>query len=577
MRILGISARPDGAAAAALVVEGQVVAAVEQRRLSEHNVEGPPVFGVPECALAACLSIGDIAADDVDVVAVAEKPMAVLSRTFAHFQRRGPRGLGDFARDMGPILRRQLFTGRQVEVSMRRLGREQPVTTHYVEQQVSHAAAAFFTSGFTSAATLVVDQASEWATSSIGHASGRRIDLLVEQRFPDSLALVVELVGMWCGLRDHGDMGALVDLAADGSNSFADQLTRLVQVFEDGSVNVDASAVRWWAHRPERSRHLRDLFGGPPCGPADTQRAANLARSVQELLEMSLSRMATHALGATGEGRICVGGSLAGNGAAIRAAMAASGATDLWVLPGSGNAATAIGAALWAWHSTAPSPSVRPQHLCDLPAPRFSSALGPRFETSEIQGMLQADGVPHRRINKTEELIIEVAAALASGARVGWFEGRTDFGARSPAHRSILMDPRVVESANDVPDNERIRTSTPLAVLSAHAENWFRPVPTSPYATIDAAPAGAVAHDALHGCTRSDGTTAVHVVERSEEPLFHRLLEAFLALTGCPVMVAVPLRSPSGVPVGTPDAALASARRLALDLLVLDDVVVKVG
>lgn len=209
MRILGLSCDYHDAAAA-LVVDGRVVAAAEEERFSRVKHDS----SLPERAVASVLAIGGVGAGDLDAVVFHEKPLVVASRVLAARQWRGPRALGAFRREMPVLLRHNLMIGYRVETLLRRLGARRPPPLRYGEHHLSHAAAAFFPSPFESAAVLTVDGIGEWATATAGLGVRNRIELFAEQRYPDSLGLLYSLLTEWCGFAAN-DGG----VQADGARS----------------------------------------------------------------------------------------------------------------------------------------------------------------------------------------------------------------------------------------------------------------------------------------------------------------------------------------------------------------------
>ena len=593
MRVLGVSCDYHDAAAA-LVIDGEVAAAAEQERFSRRKHDND----VPGEAIASCLAMTGIEADDVDIVVVHEKPLAVFSRVIAARQRRGTRALPTFVREMPTLIGKNLLVDYRIERVLTALGRSSPPVVRYSEHHLSHAAAAFIPSPFASAAILTIDGIGEWATASIGQGMGNRLDLLAEQRFPHSLGLLYSLATTWCGFEANDGEYKLMGLAPYGAPRFVDALAELAQLGPDGSLEVDGAAVGWWSSHPERSRRLIELLDGPPRLPGEplTERDLDLARSVQDLTERAVLGMARHAQRLTGETRICLAGGVALNCVANARLLREGPFDDIWVQPAAGDAGSAIGAALWWWHE---QPGVErrpiPAPLGDLKLDGMSGAqLGPRFESDEIAAWLTGCGIAHERIPDRARRCDVVAERLAGGAVVGWFEGGMEFGPRALGHRSILADPRsttVRQRLNQrIKDRESFRPFAP-AVLWEEAKDWFdldRPlpymlvtVPLSPQRllSVDDEPAellarSEIARSELPACTHIDGSARVQTVHRELHPAFHHLLRSFHAATGCPALVNTSFNRAGEPIVCTPDDAVATARAAGLDLLVLEDCLV---
>lgn len=593
MRILGVSCDYHDAAAA-LVVDGEVVAAAEEERFTRVKHDS----ALPERAIASVLAIGDVKAADIDAVVLHEKPLAVFARVIAARQRRGPRAIGAFRREAPIMVRRNLLIGYRIEKALRDLGARKPPKIRYSEHHLSHAAAAFYPSPFPSAAILTVDGIGEWATATIGHGVGPRIDLLAEQRYPNSLGLLYTLATEWCGFEPNEGEYKVMGLAPFGEPTYRAALEELVELGDDGSISVDAKAVQWWGARPDRLPKVAALLGGPPraSGAPLTTRDWDLARSIQELVEEAVLRMARHAHDLTGSRHLCMAGGVALNCVANGKLLRDGPYDDLWVQPAAGDAGSALGAALWYWHSDQEQPRRREEPVFGrFAADSMGGAqLGPSFGADEVDAWLTAEGVEHQRISDPDERCRLVAGELAGGAVIGWFEGRMEFGPRALGHRSILADPRSATVQRDinlrVKGRESFRPFAP-AVLWEHAQDWFEldqptpymlrtcqvaadrliPVadePTDPVERVQAV------RSQIPACTHVDGSARVQTVHIEASPAFHRLISAFEAETGCPILLNTSFNRAGEPVVCTPADALASARSAGLDLLVIEDCVI---
>lgn len=266
MRVLGLSCDYHDAAAA-LVIDGDVVAAAEEERFTRVKHDN----SLPAGAIASVLAIADIGPSDLDAVVLHEKPLSVFSRVLAARQRRGPRALGAFRREMPVLLRRNLLIGYRIENVLQELGADRLPPIRYSEHHLSHAAAAFLPSPYPSAAILTVDGIGEWATATIGHGVQHRVDLLEEQRYPNSLGLLYSLATEWCGFAPNDGEYKLMGLAPYGEPTYADALRQIVEVGDDGSIAIGAKAVRWFGEPAHQLSHLDELFGGPPTPPGTSR------------------------------------------------------------------------------------------------------------------------------------------------------------------------------------------------------------------------------------------------------------------------------------------------------------------
>ncbi|MFN8019020.1 MAG: carbamoyltransferase N-terminal domain-containing protein [Acidimicrobiales bacterium] len=591
VRILGVSCDYHDAAAA-LVVDGRVVAAAEEERFSRRKHDAD----LPVQAITSCLAIGEIGPDDLDVVVFHEKPLGVFGRVLAARRKAGVRSLPTFVRETPLLLRRNLMVSYRIEEALRDLGARRRPTVRFSEHHLSHAAAAFLPSPFPSAAIVTVDGIGEWSTASIGHGTHHRVDLLADQRFPHSLGLVYSLITRWCGFAPNDGEYKLMGLAPYGQPTFADALDRLVDVGDDGSITVDARLVRWWRSGVEDDRRLADLLGGPalPLGGALGQREADLARSAQDLVERAVLAMAREAHRLTGETDLCMAGGVALNCVANARVLAEGPFERLWVQPAAGDAGSALGAALWWWHGMLGVPRAADGEHDAMGA----AALGPAFPDDEVSAWLEAD--PDLRWHRADDeaaLCEEVADRLADGAIVGWFQGRMELGPRALGNRSILADPRSPEVHRDlnlrVKGRESFRPFAP-AVRLEDAGDWFELTAPSPYMLrtapvradrllpvaeepTDLAERATVPRSTIAACTHVDGSARVQTVDQGDHPRFHRLLGAFGARTGVPVLLNTSFNVAGEPIVCTPADALATARAAGLDLLVVGDVVIELA
>ena len=594
MRILGISCDYHDAAAA-LVVDGELVAAAEEERFTrtKHDSE------LPARATASVLAIGGLRADDLDAVVIHEKPLAVLSRVVAARQRRGPRSLRTFRREMPVMMKRNLMVSYRVEQMLRDLGASRPPRLQYSEHHLSHAAAAFYPSPFPTAAILTVDGIGEWATATVGMGTQRHIDLLADQRYPNSLGLLYTLATEWCGFEANDGEYKVMGLAPYGEPTFADALAQIVEIGPDGSIEIDAKAVQWWNASPTTLEPLFDLFGGPPRAKDApmTQRDWDLARTVQDAVETAVMRMADFAHRETGARHLCMAGGVALNCVANGRLLREGPFESIWVQPAAGDAGSAIGAALWYLHEECGVERDRPEVDLDTVGrdQMRVGQLGPSFDSDEIGAWLEAEGIEHERIVDVDERCDRVAELLADGAVIGWFEGRMEFGPRALGHRSILADPRSTTVQRDinlrVKGRESFRPFAP-AVLWERATEWFDLDQPSPYmlqvcqvaddrlVDVDDEPSDPiervqVPRSQIPACTHVDGSARVQTVHAETNPTFHRLISAFEDRTGCPVLLNTSFNRAGDPIVCTPDDALDAARAAGLDALVLEDRIIR--
>lgn len=595
MRVLGVSCDYHDAAAA-LIIDGQVVGAAEEERFSRLKHDN----SLPEQAVTSLLACADLDAADIDAVVFHEKPLNVLSRVLAARQRRGPKAINAFRREMPVLMRRNLLIGYRIERMMRQLGAKKAPPVYYSEHHLSHAAAAFLPSPFESAAILTIDGIGEWATATIGEGANHRVDLIEEQRYPNSLGLLYSLITEWCGFEANDGEYKLMGLAPYGEPRFRDAIESIATLGPDGSVGIDTKAVRWWGDPVRKMRHLEERLGGPPRAHGDpvSARDRDLARSIQDFVEDAVLRMAERAHELTASSNLCMAGGVALNCVANGRLLRDGPFDRLWVQPAAGDAGSALGAALWYWHSEKGSPRHRERSSPDAWTSdddgMNGAQLGPWFDPDEVRSWLDSEGIGYQHLPDEEQRCAAVAARLAAGEVIGWFEGRMEFGPRSLGHRAILADPRSTTVQRDinlrVKGRESFRPFAP-AVLVERATEWFDLDQPSPYmlrtcqvaaeklVPVDEEPEDLVARvqvprSQIPACTHIDGSARVQTVDADVHPVFHRLIAAFESLTGCPVLLNTSFNRAGEPIVCSPDHALASARIAGLDLLVIEDCLV---
>lgn len=219
--------------------------------------------------------------------------MSVISRVLAAHQRRGPSGLSSFTTEVPLLLKRNMLIAARVDTMFRRLGASNPPPLQTCDHHVSHASSAFYPSPFTSAAILTIDGIGEWSTATVGRGIKHRVDILEEQRYPNSLGLTYSLMTTWCGFAANDDEYKVMGLAPFGRPRYLGALDQLLEVSEDGKLRVDGALVQWWSSKGRKNRRLAELLDGPPHpqGEPPTQREADIAASIQVHTENAVLSM----------------------------------------------------------------------------------------------------------------------------------------------------------------------------------------------------------------------------------------------------------------------------------------------
>jgi carbamoyltransferase len=554
MRVLGLSAFYHDSAAA-LVEDGRITAAAQEERFSRRKHDAR----FPHHAIEYCLGEAGVRLGAVDLVAFYDKPFLKFERLLETYTAFAPRGFRSFRQAMPLWLREKLFQKSLLERELKALGpgvdwRHKLV---FAEHHQSHAASAFFASPFTEAAVLTLDGVGEWATSSLAVGRGHELTMLREIHFPHSLGLLYSAFTYYTGFKVNSGEYKVMGLAPYGTPVYRDRiLDHLIDLKADGSFRLDMSYFDYCAGLRMTNRRFDDLFGGPPRGPDELldQRHMDLAASIQAVTEEVMLRLSRAAVKETGLNKLCLAGGVALNCVANGRIVRDGQVEEIWVQPAAGDAGGALGAALCAYHGLAGKPRAADGETDAM----RGSYLGPAFAQGEIEARLDAEGARFTVLEE-DEMLGSTADALADGKAVGWFQGRMEFGPRALGARSILGDARSSSMQRQLNLKVKYRESfRPFApsILREDLADWFELDIDSPYMLVvgpvksDLRRAMTVEEEALFGIdklnvprstipavTHVDYSARIQTVHSATNPLYHRLISAFKARTGCPVIV----------------------------------------
>ncbi|MDT7807340.1 MAG: carbamoyltransferase [Acidobacteriota bacterium] len=587
MYILGISAYYHDSAAC-LVRDGEVLAAAQEERFTRKKHD----HRFPAHAVEFCMKHAGITPQELDYVVFYDKPLLKFERLLETYIDYAPRGLRSFLMAMPLWLREKLWIREQVSKEAGFAGR-----VLFTEHHESHAASAFFPSPFESAAVLTMDGVGEWATSSYGYGRGNELHLLKELHFPHSLGLLYSAFTYYTGFRVNSGEYKVMGLAPYGEPRYVRAiLDELIDLREDGSLRLNMKYFDFAAGLRMTNARFDQLFGGPPREAESevTQREMDLARSVQDVTEEAMLRMARHVQRETGERNLCLAGGVAlncvGNGRILREGPF----ENIWIQPAAGDAGGSLGAALSVWYQYLGNER-RVEEVCRGGADGMrGSYLGPEFTGKEIEKFLLTTGVRYMRVTRGD-LSETVARLLAEEKVVGWFQGRMEFGPRALGARSILGDPRSPRMQSQMNLKIKFRESfRPFApsVLRERVADYFELNVDSPYMLL-VAPVREhlrreltaederrfgidklnVPRSTIPAVTHVDYSARVQTVGREESPRFYELLAAFERLTGCAVLVNTSFNVRGEPIVCTPAEAYACFMRTEMDCLVMGDFV----
>jgi carbamoyltransferase len=583
--ILGISAYYHDSAVC-LIRNGEILSAAQEERFTRKK--GDHRF--PAAALDYCLRHAGISGERLDYVAFYDKPLQKFERLLQTYVDYAPRGLRSFLQAMPLWLREKLWMREHISGNCAYRGK-----VLFTEHHESHAASAFFPSPYGRAAILTVDGVGEWATSSYGYGAGNEIHLLKEMRFPHSLGLLYSAFTYYTGFKVNSGEYKVMGLAPYGKPKYVQKiLDELVDLREDGSLRLNMKYFSYCDGLTMTNAAFDELFGGPPRKPETllTQREMDLARSVQEVTELSMMRMASHVHKETGEKNLCLAGGVALNCVANGRILREGPFEKIWIQPAAGDAGGALGAALSVWHQYLGNPRVTET---GERADRMRGAyLGPEFSEEEIVAFLDSRGAKYQRMNR-RELIEQTARWLAEEKVIGWFQGRMEFGPRALGNRSILGDPRSRRMQSMMNLKIKFRESfRPFApsVLRDRVADYFEMDCDSPYMLLVAPVKESlripmtseeenlfgieklnVPRSTIPAITHIDYSARVQTVTREDNPAYHDLLSAFERLTGCPVLVNTSFNVRGEPIVCTPADAYLCFMRTEIDHLILGNTV----
>jgi carbamoyltransferase len=580
--ILGLSAFYHDSAAC-LLKDGEIIAAVSEERLSRKK--GDPAF--PARSVEFCLRQAGITTKDIGFVGFYDKPILKFERILETYLGVAPRGFKQFAM-AGPLwIKEKLFMEKQILGALP--GYEGDV--FYAEHHESHAASAFFPSPFEEAAVLTMDGVGEWATTSYGVGLGNDLQLLKEMHWPDSIGLLYSAITYYTGFKVNSGEYKVMGLAPYGKPKYVDLFYQhLVDLRDDGSFRLNQDYFDYLAGLTMTNDKFNELFGGPPRVPETnlTQKEMDLARSVQDVTEEIMLRMARTVHRETGMENLCLAGGVAlncvGNGRILRDGPF----KRLFIQPAAGDAGGSLGVAQLIWHRHLAKPrSVRSDGRDGMKG----AYLGPGYSDAEIEAFLEQAGAVYQRLER-QPLLERVAQLLADGKIIGWFNGRMEFGPRALGARSIIGDPRNPSMQADMNIKIKFREGfRPFApsVLRERMSEYFEMECDSPYMLLVAPvkkerqiPMTEEQQQSLWGIAmlnvpRSDVPAITHIdysariqtVDPDVSPDYYDMIREFDRLTGCPVVINTSFNVRGEPIVCSPQDAHTCFMRTHIDALVL--------
>jgi carbamoyltransferase len=585
MNILGVSAFYHDSAAC-LVQDGRIVSAAQEERFTRKKHD--PSF--PKNAINYCLHDSGLKVDNLDYVAFYDKPFLKFERILMTYLTYAPVGIRSFIMAMPLWIKQKIWMKEFIEKELDFDGK-----IIFPEHHQSHAASAFFPSPFQEAAFLTIDGVGEWATTSYGAGKNNKIDILAEIHFPHSLGLLYSAFTYYTGFKVNSGEYKVMGLAPYGEPKYKDLiLSELMDLKEDGSLKLNMKYFNYCAGLTMTNGRFEKLFGGPPRKPESllTQREMDLARSVQEVTEEVMLRMARHVHKETGQKNLCLAGGVAlncvGNGKILRDGPF----ENIWIQPSAGDAGGALGAALFVWYQYLENNRA----ANDKKDFQQGSYLGPKYANSYIYEYLKRNNISYIELSD-EEIPEKIADLIADQKVIGWFQGRMEFGPRALGSRSIIGDARSSKMQEVMNLKTKFRESfRPFApsVIKEKVADFFEIDKESPYMLL-VAPVKKeirremaeeeqklfgidklnVVRSSIPAVTHIDYSARIQTVSKEDNFLYYNMIAKFDEKYGCPVIINTSFNVRGEPIVCTPEDAYLCFMRTNMDYLIMGNYLIE--
>ena len=593
MVILGISAFYHDSAAV-LVKDGMVLAAAEEERFTRKKHDA----GFPTQAIKFCLQHAGLKLSDVDSFVFYDKPLLKFERLLETYYAFAPRGFLSFLKAMPVWMKEKLFLKKLIRTELKKIEETdtRQIKILFPEHHLSHAASAFYPSPFSEAAIVTIDGVGEWATTTICKGNGNKIEILKQLNFPHSVGLLYSAFTYFLGFKVNSGEYKLMGLAPYGNAASEDTLkyisvikNKLVTIYDDGSILMNLDYFSY----PVGLRMVKDdafekLFSLRKRNPDDELNIqyCNLALAIQTVTEEIVLKLMAHAKELTGFDNLCLAGGVALNCVANGKIENSGLFKNIFIQPAAGDAGGALGAALAVHH-------IYFEKERNIDVSESNYFLGSSFTNDDIEAVIEK----HKAVAETKEsfdlLCKKIAGDINDGKAVGWFQGRTEFGPRALGNRSIVADPRNKEMQLTLNQKIKFRESfRPFApaVLDEYAADYFEMKSPSPYMllvqpikkefrnplpenyeALEIKEKLNVDRSQFPAITHVDFSARIQTVNKTDNPEFHQLINAFRELTGCPMLINTSFNVRGEPIVNTPEEAYLCFMNTGMDVLVIHD------
>lgn len=592
MIILGISCLYHDSAAA-VIVDGNILAAVQEERFSriKHDKR------IPYNAIKYCLDVANVSFDMLDFVIYYDQPLLTMDRYIHNVMALQKDSQYMINERMDDIIYSRLCIDRNLQKRYGRIGKQDKLLT--LEHHISHGASAFYPSPFTEAAILTIDGVGEWASMTIGKGVGEKINVLEEIDYPHSLGLLYSAFTAFCGFKVNSGDYKFMGLAPYGEPIYYDLIKeKVIDIKEDGSFRLNLDLFDFYRGKYMTNSEFEDLFGGPARKMESriTRREMNIASSVQKVTEEIVLKLAAHAQEITDCKNLVMAGGVALNCVANGKLLKANIFDNIWIQPAAGDAGGAVGCALYAYYNFYNGKRSVDSNKQDS---QYGTYLGPEFSNDYIGEFIKDNNYVAKFYPDEDLLYTDIAKEIASEKVVGWFQGRMEYGPRALGNRSILGDPRSEGMQSKlnlkIKYRESFRPFAP-AVLDNRVRDYFDLKGMSPYMLMvadvvderriefdkqqflenysdDMLPIVNAKRSDISAVTHIDYSARIQTVSEDTNPRFYGLLKAFDRLTGCGVLINTSFNVRGEPIVCTPEDAYLCFMRTEMDILVMGNYV----
>tara|TARA_Y100000590_G_scaffold100679_1_gene114446 strand:+ start:59 stop:1897 length:1839 start_codon:yes stop_codon:yes gene_type:complete len=552
--ILGISAFYHDSAAA-LIVDGKIIAAAQEERFSRKKHDSSYPFN----AVKYVLKEGKLKLSEIDYIAFYEKPFLKFERLLETYIAYAPKGFRSFSMSMPLWLREKLFQKKMIfnELQNHDKNFSDINKIYFSEHHLSHAASAFYPSPFQDSAILTLDGVGEWATTAVAKGNGNNLEMLKEIHFPHSVGLLYSAFTYYTGFKVNSGEYKLMGLAPYGEPKYKKIiLEKLIDLKQDGTFRLNMEYFEYATGLRMINEKFIKLFGSPPRDPEKdliTQFHMDIAASIQMVTEEVVLRIAKSIAKEKISKNLCMAGGVALNCVANGKILKEKIFENVWIQPAAGDAGGALGAALALWHN-----ELKQERLTPLKDDMRGSYLGPAYNNDEIENSLSLCGAIYEKLS--EEKLLKVAAEeLSKEKTMGWFQGRMEFGPRALGSRSIIADPRSEKMQKNLNLKVKFRESfRPFApsILREELPNWFDINCDSPYMLLVADVKESIKKEMseseknlfgidklnikrskIPAVTHVDYSARIQTIHKNTNPRYYNLVKNFMNITGCPVVV----------------------------------------